>query len=202
MIFRETTLKDAWLIEIEPRRDIRGSFARTMCAESFAAHGLAATYVQRNTSVSKYRGTVRGMHFQRGEFAEAKLVRVVKGALADIIVDLRPESPTYLQHQKFELAGDSPYQLYVPPGFAHGFQTLTDDVEVDYLMSSNYTPSAEGGVRYNDPLLGLSWPLPVTTISDKDASWPLMEGRRSPFLLAGFALANCMMLDLPYFVVA
>lgn len=180
MIFHETTLKDAWLIELEPRGDARGFFARTLCKEEFARHGLITDYVQQNMSFSAQRGTLRGMHFQKPPFGEAKLIRCVKGAIVDIIVDIRQDSPTYLKHQAFELTEDNRHQLYVPPGFAHAFQTVSDDVEVTYLVSSPYTPQLESGLRYDDPALGIQWPLPVTTISDKDAAWPLIGERELP----------------------
>ena len=174
MIFIETTLKDAWIVEPELRGDDRGFFARTMCAADFEARGLAFRFVQQNTSFSAHRGTLRGMHFQRGADAEAKFVRCIKGAIYDVIVDMRADSPTYGRHQGFELSEENRRHLYVPPGFAHSFQTLTDDVEVTYLVSAPYTPSAEGGLRYNDPALAIAWPLPVSVISDKDASWALV----------------------------
>ena len=175
MIFHETSLKDAWLVELERRGDDRGFFARTMCREEFAVRGLDIEYVQQNTSFSAYRGTLRGMHYQLAPHTEAKLVRCIKGAIVDIIVDVRRASPTYLRHQKFELDEENRLQLYVPRGFAHAFQSVTDNVEVSYLVSAPYVPSAERGLRYNDPRLGIEWPLPVTVISDKDASWPLLE---------------------------
>ena len=174
MIFHETTLKDAWLIEPELRGDERGSFARTMCRDEFARHGLVTDYVQQNMSVSAKAGTIRGMHFQRPPYTEAKLVRCVRGTILDVIVDLRQSSPTYLKHEGFELSAENHRQLYVPPGFAHAFQTLVDDIEVSYLVSAPYTPEAEGGVRYSDPMLDIKWPLPVTVISEKDANWPLL----------------------------
>lgn len=177
MIFHETTLKDAWLIELEPRGDERGFFARTMCREEFASHGLISDFVQQNTSVSAHRGTLRGMHYQTEPYAEAKLVRCLRGAIVDVIVDLREGSPSYLKHQMFELTDRNRHQLYVPPGFAHSFQTLADDVEVSYLVSAPYTPEAERGLRYNDERLGITWPETVTTISDKDAAWPLIVDR-------------------------
>ena len=180
MIFRETRLKDARLIEPELRGDERGSFARTMCRDEFVAHGLAADYVQQNMSISAKAGTIRGMHFQRVPFTEAKLVRCVRGAILDVIVDLRAASPTYLKHEGFEMTAENHRQLYVPPGFAHAFQTLVDDVEVSYLVSAPYMPSAEGGVRYSDPQLGIKWPLPVSTISRKDDSWPLLDPIAAP----------------------
>lgn len=174
MKFHETTLKDAWLIEPELRGDERGSFARTFCKDEFAQHGLLTEYVQQNMSVSAAAGTIRGMHFQRPPYTEAKLVRCVRGKILDVIVDLRRDSPSYLKHEGFELSAQNHMQLYVPPGFAHAFQTLVDDIEVSYLVSAPYTPQAEGGVRYSDPVLGISWPLPVTVISEKDANWPLL----------------------------
>ncbi|MEH6389701.1 MULTISPECIES: dTDP-4-dehydrorhamnose 3,5-epimerase [Pseudomonas] len=177
MIFHETTLKDAWLIELEPRGDERGFFARTMCRDEFARHGLVTDYVQQNTSVSANRGTLRGLHYQAEPYAEAKLVRCLRGAIVDVIVDLREDSPSYLKHQLFELTDRNRHQLYVPPGFAHSFQTLEDDVEVSYLVSAPYTPEAERGLRYNDERLGITWPEAVTTISDKDAAWPLIVDR-------------------------
>ncbi|MBO9378330.1 dTDP-4-dehydrorhamnose 3,5-epimerase [Sphingomonas histidinilytica] len=175
MIFHETTLKDAWLIDVEPRGDERGMFARTFCRQEFEAHGLLTDFVQQNMSVSAQAGTIRGMHYQRPPHTEAKLVRCVRGRILDVIVDMRSGSPTYLKHEGFELSADNRRQLYVPPGFAHSFQTLVDDIEVSYLVTAPYTPEAEGGVRYSDPLLAISWPLPVTTISDKDANWPLID---------------------------
>ncbi|ABQ70880.1 dTDP-4-dehydrorhamnose 3,5-epimerase [Rhizorhabdus wittichii RW1] len=180
MIFHETTLKDARLIEVEPRGDERGMFARTFCRQEFEAHGLLTDFVQQNMSVSAQAGTIRGMHYQRPPFTEAKLVRCVRGRILDVIVDMRSGSPTYLRHEGFELSADNRRQLYVPPGFAHSFQTLVDDIEVSYLVTAPYTPDAEGGVRYSDPLLAISWPLPVTTISDKDAGWPLIDRSAEP----------------------
>jgi dTDP-4-dehydrorhamnose 3,5-epimerase len=180
MIFRPTELKDAWLIELEPRGDARGTFARTFCRNEFEARGLAADYVQQNMSTSTQTGTLRGLHFQRPPHTEAKLVRCVRGAVMDVIVDLRRDSPTYLRHQQFELTEDNKLQLYVPPGFGHSFQTLVDDIEVNYLVSAPYMPEYEGGVRWNDPTVGIKWPLPVTTISEKDASWPLLDPSAEP----------------------
>ena len=177
MIFHKTTLKDAWLIELEPRGDERGFFARTMCRDEFAKHGLITEYVQQNTSVSANRGTLRGMHYQMEPYAEAKLVRCLHGAIVDVIVDIREDSPTYLKHEMFELTDQNRHQLYVPPGFAHSFQTLADNVEVSYLVSAPYNPESERGLRYNDEKLGIHWPETVTTISDKDAAWPVIVGR-------------------------
>ena len=180
MIFKPTELKDALLIELELRGDERGFFARTMCREEFGQHGMATDYAQQNTSFSANKGTVRGLHYQKPPFAEAKLVRCIRGTVLDVIVDIRADSPTYLKHQGFELSESTHRQLYVPPGFAHSFQTLTDAAEVSYLVSAPYTPSAERGLRYNDKQLGIRWPLPVTVISDKDARWPLISEQTVP----------------------
>lgn len=182
MRFLSTTLKDVWLIELEPRGDERGFFSRTMCEREFAAHGLLTRFEQINMSYSAYKGTLRGMHYQRSPHTEAKLTRCVRGAILDVIVDLRGDSPTYLKHEGFELTADNRRQLYVPPGFAHSFLTLVDDVEVIYPVSSSYAPQAEGGVRYDDPLLGIDWPIEIVHVSEKDAGWPLLrEGQTPPF---------------------
>lgn len=175
MIFHGTTLKDAMLIEPEPRGDARGFFARMMCKEEFGQHGLISDFAQNNLSLSRVKGTLRGMHFQRGAHVEAKLVRCTRGEIVDIIVDLRAGSLSYLRHEAFELTSENRHMLYVPPGFAHGFQTLTDDAEVFYLVSAAYAPEAEGGLRHDDPALGISWPVPVTVLSEKDATWPLLQ---------------------------
>ncbi|WP_227368683.1 dTDP-4-dehydrorhamnose 3,5-epimerase [Halomonas sp. M20] len=180
MIFHETTLKDAWLIELEPRGDQRGFFARTMCKEEFAQHGLLNDFVQQNTSFSAQKGTLRGLHYQMQPHGEAKLVRCLRGAIVDIIVDVRADSPTFLQHQQFELTDSNRSQLYVPPGYAHGFQTLSNDVEVSYLVSAAYCPQAERGLRYDDERLQIDWPVPVTVLSEKDAHWPLIDEATKP----------------------
>jgi dTDP-4-dehydrorhamnose 3,5-epimerase len=180
MIFLKTTLQDAWLIEIEPRGDDRGSFARTMCIDEFAAHGIAHNFVQQNMSTSSQAGTLRGLHFQHAPYTEAKLVRCIRGAILDVIVDLRSGSPTYRHHEAFELTAANRRQLYVPAGFAHSFQTLVDDTEVSYLVSAPYAPQSEGGLRYDDPLLGISWPRPITAISDKDLAWPFLTSDAEP----------------------
>ena len=172
MKFQPTKFEGATLIEIEPAADARGSFARTFCSEDFAHQGLETTFVQHSISSSRLRGTVRGMHFQRAPHAEVKVVRCLKGALADVIVDLRPQSATFLSWQMFELSAENGRQLYIPKGFAHGFQTLTADCDVSYLISDFYTPSAASGVRWDDPRVNIAWPLPVSCISDKDRSWP------------------------------
>ena len=172
MRFIETDLRGAWLIETLPVRDSRGFFARTFCARQFADHGLTARFVQNSTSQSVTRGTLRGMHFQRPPHAEAKVVSCLKGAIWDVIIDLRADSPTYRRWQGFELTAANRHQLYLPEGFAHGFQTLCDDAEVGYLISQFYEPLAAGGVRFDDPAFSIEWPLPVSVISDKDRAWP------------------------------
>lgn len=182
MKFHPTTLKDAWLIELEERGDERGFFARSMCRDEFAAHGIAGDFCQQNMSRSAQTGTVRGMHFQRAPYTEAKLIRCVRGAIIDVIVDLRRDSPTYLKSEAFVLDEGNRRQLYVPPGFAHGFQTLVDDIEVTYLVSAPYTPEAEGGLRYDDPALRIKWPLIATSVSPKDAAWPLIDRAAPPAL--------------------
>ena len=172
MQFHPTALCDVWLIHLEPVRDDRGFFARTFCGEEFAAHGLETSYPQHSISYSARTGTLRGMHYQRDPHSEAKLVRCVKGAIWDVIIDIRPGSPTYRKWQGFELSSVNGHQLYIPKGFAHGFQTLTADVVVNYLISETYEPRSASGLRYNDPSFAINWPLPVTEISEKDLQWP------------------------------
>ncbi|MDH4365971.1 MAG: dTDP-4-dehydrorhamnose 3,5-epimerase, partial [Acidimicrobiia bacterium] len=162
----------AWIIDIEEISDDRGFFARTFCRDEFRAHKLKDVTAQCNVSFNHEAGTVRGMHYQLPPATEVKLVRCTRGAIYDIIVDLRPGSPTYLQHVGVELSADNRRALYVPDLFAHGYQTLTPDAEVTYQVTEFYTPGYERGIRYHDPALGLSWPLPVSVISPKDASWP------------------------------
>lgn len=176
MIFTETKLAGAFVIDLERREDNRGFFARTFCQHEFEEHGLNPVIAQANVAFNKRRGCVRGMHFQFPPAAETKLVRVARGAILDIIVDLRPESPTYLEHVGVELTADNKRALYVPERFAHGYQALADDTETTYQVGEFYTPEAEGGLLFDDPRLGLAWPLEVTEISDKDRVWaPLDE---------------------------
>jgi dTDP-4-dehydrorhamnose 3,5-epimerase len=175
MIFNETVLAGAFIIELERREDDRGFFARTFCQKEFADHGLKTTIAQTNTAFNAMRGTLRGMHFQYPPAAETKLVRCTRGSILDIIVDLRPESPTYLQNIEVELTADNHRALYVPERFGHGYQVLEDVTETSYQVGEFYAPGHEGGLRYDDPELGLSWPLPVTEISEKDRVWPLLS---------------------------
>ena len=172
MQFHPTSLRDATLIRLEPVRDDRGFFARNFCIDEFAAHALETKYLQHSISFSARRGTLRGMHFQRAPHEEVKLVRCTRGSIWDVIIDIRPDSPSYLRLQGFELSCINGDQLYVPKGFAHGFQTLTDNVEVSYLISEPYRAQAAAGIRHDDPCFGITWPLPVSVISTKDLSWP------------------------------
>lgn len=176
MIFEPTALAGAYLIKLEPHGDERGSFARTMCSKEFADHGMDFSFVQQNMSVTRVAGTIRGMHYQKPPHSEAKLIRCVRGAVLDVIVDLRDGSPTYGKHAGFRLDDENRHQLYIPVGFAHGFQTLVDDVEMTYLMSKAHAPGTEAGLRYDDPALGIDWPLPVAVIADKDLLWPPLRG--------------------------
>lgn len=175
MIFTETELKGAFIIDLEERSDHRGFFARTFCAKEFEDHGLKPTVAQCNLSFNHKKGTLRGMHYQTLPAAETKLVRCTRGAIYDVIIDMRPESPTYLSHIGVELTEDNRRALYVPEMFAHGYQTLTDGAEVVYQVGEFYTPGYERGLHYDDPIFGIEWPLPVTEISDKDASWSLFK---------------------------
>ena len=178
MIFHETGVAGAYVIELERREDPRGFFARTFCAEEFEAHGLKPAVAQANMSFNHKAGTLRGMHYQLPPAAETKLVRCTAGAIHDVIVDLRPDSPTYLRHVAVDLTAENRLALYVPEMFAHGFITLTDGAEVAYQVGEFYTPGMERGIRYDDPLLGISWPRDVAVISEKDAAWPPFEPRR------------------------
>lgn len=181
MIFTETKLKGAFAIDIERREDNRGFFARGFCQREFESHGLKPVIAQANIAFNKSKGTLRGMHFQYPPAAETKLVRCTRGAILDIIVDLRPESPTYLDHVAVELSADNYRSLYVPERFAHGYQVLEDRTETSYQVGEFYTPGAEGGLHHGDPRLGLVWPLPVGEVSAKDAEWPLL-GKIEPEL--------------------
>jgi dTDP-4-dehydrorhamnose 3,5-epimerase len=172
MRFTPAPLDGAWIIDVERREDPRGWFARTFCRREFEAHGLEPVIAQANISWSARKGTLRGMHYQVPPAAETKLVRCTRGALWDVIVDLRPDSPTFLRHFGVELTAENGRQLYVPELFAHGFLTLADDTEVAYQVGEFYTPGAERGIRHDDPALGIEWPAPVAVISEKDAAWP------------------------------
>jgi len=175
VIFTETKLTGAFIVDIDAREDSRGFFARVFCQREFMEHGLNPVVAQANVALSRMKGTLRGLHFQFPPVAETKVVRVTRGAILDVIVDIRPESPSYLQHVCVELSASNHRALFVPERFAHGFQVLEKDTETTYLMGEFYTPRAESGLRYSDPALGIVWPLPVTEISAKDAAWELLE---------------------------
>ena len=175
MIFNGTKLKGAYIIDIERREDSRGYFARAFCQKEFEAHGLKPIIAQANVAFNIKKGTLRGMHFQYPPAAETKLVRCTRGAILDIIVDLRPESPTYLDHIAVELSQDNQRSLYVPERFGHGYQVLRDGTETSYQVGEFYTPGSEGGLRYDDPRIRLQWPLPVASISEKDMVWILLS---------------------------
>ena len=172
MIFTETKLKGAFIIDIKRLEDERGFFARSWCQNEFEAAGLVPRIVQSNISLNIKKGTVRGMHFQTSPFEETKVVRCTKGVIVDIIVDLRPESPTHKQWISVELTENNHRMLYVPHRFGHGFQTLTETAEVFYQVSQFYSPEHASGVRYNDPAFNIQWPLEPTTISPNDRNWP------------------------------
>ncbi|HMN27259.1 MAG TPA: dTDP-4-dehydrorhamnose 3,5-epimerase [Caldilineaceae bacterium] len=171
MIFRTTRLKGAYLVELNKLADERGYFARSWCQREFAEHNLDTSLVQCNVSFNKHRGTLRGMHYQLPPFAETKLVRCTRGAIYDVIVDVRPDSSTFLEWIGAELSEDNGQMMYVPHGFAHGFLTLVDNSEVFYQMSEYYAPESARGVRWDDPLFALQWPSAITTLSAKDQQW-------------------------------
>src|SRR6516162_5541348 len=176
MIFTATQLDGAWLIDLEPREDERGFFARIWCRQELGAQGLDTDIAQENLSFNRHRGTVRGLHFQRSPHEETKIVRCTRGAIFDVIVDLRPRSPSYLRWQGFELTAENRRAVYVPKGFVHGFQTLIDDAEVAYQISAFYAPEAASGYRYDDAAFSIAWPLPVTAIGERDLDWPGFTG--------------------------
>ena len=172
MKFSEIFLQGAFIIDIEPVADERGLFARTWCKKEFHQKGLPDEFVQCNISVNHKKGTLRGMHFQEAPYGEAKLVRCTKGAIFDVIIDLRPESDTFFKWCAVELNENNRKTLFIPKGFAHGFQTLTDHTEVFYQMSEFYRPEYAGGVRWNDPIFGIDWPGDTRIISEKDQQYP------------------------------
>jgi dTDP-4-dehydrorhamnose 3,5-epimerase len=169
MKFTALALHGAFLVEQEPIGDDRGFFARAYCQNEFAAQGLNPHFVQANNSLSRTRGTLRGLHYQLGKFAEDKLIRCIRGAIFDALVDLRPKSPTYLQHVNLELRAEMRNAIYVPRGCANGIQTLEPDTELLYLASNFYEAAAERGIRWSDPKFAIGWPLPPAVISPKDA---------------------------------
>jgi dTDP-4-dehydrorhamnose 3,5-epimerase len=175
MIFTETRLQGAFIIDIDRHGDDRGFFARSFCRLEFAEHGLKPLVAQCNVSFNAQRGIVRGLHFQFPPAAETKYIRCTRGAVLDVIVDLRPESATYLQHVGVELTAENRRGLYAPERFAHGYQVLVDDTETTYQVGEFYTPAAECGLRHDDPGLSIPWPLTATGMSAKDRAWPLLK---------------------------
>lgn len=178
MKLHDTPISGLKLVEFQVHADARGHFMRTFCARELARHGLQANVAQANSSFNHRRGTIRGMHFQLPPAAESKLVRCTRGAVEDIVVDLRPESPTFLKLFAVELTPDSGLSLYVPERFAHGYRTLEDCTEVSYHVGEFYTPALERGLRFDDPLLKLPWLVDEAIVSDKDRSWPLLDPQR------------------------
>jgi len=175
MTFTETALKGSYIISLTPFSDERGWFARTYCKKEFAAIGYDKEWVQLNHSFTAAKGTVRGMHFQHPPFSEVKMVRCIAGAVMDVIVDIRKDSPTFLQHVSVELSAANKQMIYIPEGFAHGFQTLEENTELIYHHSEFYQPGVEGGLRYNDEILNIQWPLTVINVSERDNNHPLLD---------------------------
>lgn len=182
MIFTETPLKGAYFIDLEKREDERGFFARYFCEREYADHGLSSSFVQINNSLAVEKGTLRGMHYQLPPQAETKIVRCVRGALWDCIIDLRADSPTFCEHFAVELTAENRTMLYVPKGFGHGFITLEENTEALYLVDEFYAPDLERGIRYDDPTFKIKWPLQPTVISEKDLQHPDFD-IQSPVLL-------------------
>ncbi|WP_312411071.1 dTDP-4-dehydrorhamnose 3,5-epimerase [Shinella sp.] len=174
MLFTRTDLKDVWLLEASPIRDERGSFARTFCVDEMEARGLEHCFVQHSLSRSAAKHTLRGLHFQRAPHEEVKVVSCLNGAIWDVAVDLRPQSPTYCRWTAAELSADNMRQLYIPKGFAHGFLSLTEGAVVGYLISTRYHPASAAGMRYDDPALAIDWPAAPAVMSEKDRNWPLL----------------------------
>jgi dTDP-4-dehydrorhamnose 3,5-epimerase len=177
MLFTALALSGAFIVAPERREDQRGYFARTFCRDEFADHGLVADYVQCNTSFNAYRGTLRGMHFQRPPHEETKLVRCTRGAVQDVLLDLRPGAATFCRWQAIELTEDNGLAVYIPGGFAHGFQTLTDNAEVFYQMAERYHPGSAAGIRWNDPAFAIDWPIRPPILSGRDATCADFERR-------------------------
>ena len=175
MIFRKLPLKGSYLIDLDKMEDNRGFFARYYCKNEFAEHGLVTKWLQFNTSFTKKRATIRGLHFQRPPRAEAKLIRVIRGSIFDVIVDIRATSPTYGKWISRELNEENRSMMYVPIGFAHGFQTLEDDCELLYMHSEFYNPDAEGAINILDPEISMEWPLNIAQISERDGSHPMIN---------------------------
>lgn len=176
MKFQNTPLADLIVIKSEPREDERGFFARVFCVDEFAELGLCTDWLQANVAHNKFKGITRGMHYQHSPNAEVKLVRCTKGCVFDAVIDMRPSSATYRQWYGAELSESNRNMLYIPEGFAHGYQVLRDDSELHYMVSARYAPESEDGVRWNDPLVGIDWPIrDAVQLSDKDQQWSLLH---------------------------
>lgn len=186
MIFTETKLKGAYLIDPEKIEDERGFFARTFCCNEFNAAHLNPRFVQCNISFNALKGTIRGMHFQRAPHEEAKLVRCIKGAIFDVIIDIRSQSATYGEWLSVNLSGSDYRMLYIPEGCAHGFQTLCDNTEIFYQMSESYHPQSEGGIRPDDPAIGIVWPVNDPIVSPRDLAYPDFFSEKKEPLSMGF----------------
>jgi dTDP-4-dehydrorhamnose 3,5-epimerase len=178
MRFTDTGIPGAKVIDPSPHQDERGRFMRVWCAHEFAENGLAFSPVQANMGLSAHKGTLRGMHFQEAPALEAKLVRCTRGSMFDVVLDLRPESPSYGKWYSAELSADNGRMMYVPERCAHGYQTLEDHTEMHYMASHVYTPGAAHGVRFDDPVFSIQWPLKATAVSEQDRNWPLVERSR------------------------
>lgn len=174
MIFKECSVSGAWVIEPTPHEDERGRFMRAWCLREFSEHGIDFVPVQANMGFSTHKGTIRGLHYQVAPALEAKLARCTRGAIFDVVVDLRPASPTFRCWYGTCLSADNGTMLYVPEGCAHGCQSMEDKAEIHYMTSAFYSPEAARGIRYDDPAFGIRWPLPVSSISDQDRRWPLV----------------------------
>ena len=174
MIFKEVPIKDAWIIELDRREDERGFFARAWCQKELESHGFAPRIVQVNSSFNEIKGTLRGMHYQIHPAGEAKFVRCIRGSIYDVVIDLRPSSPTYKRWAGVELTADNRRALYVPEYCAHGYLTLEKGSEAMYFVSGFYSPEHERGIRYDDPAIGVSWPIEIEVVSAKDEAWPLL----------------------------
>jgi dTDP-4-dehydrorhamnose 3,5-epimerase len=172
--------RDAVIVDFEPVLDERGFFSRSFCRNEFEEHGLPADFVQSSVSFSQRHGTLRGMHFQRPPSREGKLIRCTRGAVFDVALDLRPDSPTFLRWEAVELTSDNHRAIYLPPGFAHGMQTLADETELLYLMTDFYAPELSAGVRWNDPAFGIVWPIPAPILSERDAVYPDFGPKTQP----------------------
>jgi len=178
MRFTKGSIAGAYIIDLQVHGDTRGFFARTFCSDAFAEHGLATSMVQMNMSYSAQKGTLRGLHYQVAPHDEAKLIRCTRGAVYDVVADVRPDSPTFLQWMGVHLSASNRRMVYVPEGCAHGFLTLSDNAEVFYPVSAAYAPDAERGLRYNDPAFDITWPAPVRLVSEKDQAWPDFDADR------------------------